>query len=223
MAGAGYTGGVELSLMEASSNLLGVRAYFEAISPISDEDWAFFSSRLHKHTVPKRTVFLKTGQVAEHISFIQTGSVRLVIPNEDPEKDITFGFGGEEEFISAYDSFITQTPSVYQLETLTDTILWSISYTDLQAVYQHTIIGNRIGRGIAESLFLQKSKREQALLQDTAEQRYLALLKDRPRLFKTIPLKYLASYIGITPQALSRIRKRLTEKGFTAQHTQEPR
>jgi hypothetical protein len=66
-----------------------------------------------------------------------------------------------------------------------------------------------VGRFISEKLFLIKSKREQSLLNETSEQRYLNLFKDRPNVIKQIPLKYIASYIGVTPQALSRIRKRI--------------
>ena len=135
--------------------------------------------------------------------------VRLFIPKEDPEKEITFGFSFKDQFVSAYDSFLTQKPSAYQVQALTETSLLSISYADLQDVYKTTQIGNLIGRLTAERLFLIKSKREQNLLNLNAEERYLKLFKERPELLKIIPLKYISSYIGVTAQALSRIRKRL--------------
>lgn len=200
--------------MEENGYLQNFRRFIEQISPITDKDWTFFSSKLVEREISKKTIFLKLGAVENHISFIEKGIVRLFIPKEDPEKEITFGFCGHNEFISAYDSFLTQRPSLYQLETLTDCTLWSISHHNLQQVYKQTQIGNHIGRLTAERLFLLKSKREQSLLQDTAEERYLSLLKNRPTLFKTVPLKYLASYIGVTPQALSRIRKRIAEPRF---------
>lgn len=168
----------------------------------------FFASK--KREFAKKSIFLGIGQIENYISFIEKGKVRLFIPKEDDEKEITFGFSFQGEFISAYDSFLTQTPSLYQLETLSETTLWSISYDDLQEVYKNTLIGNTIGRFISEKLFLLKSKREQSLLIETSEQRYLNLFKDRPNLIKQIPLKYIASYIGVTPQALSRIRKRIS-------------
>ena len=125
------------------------------------------------------------------------------------EKEITFGFSFKNQFISAYDSFLTQSPSVYQLQALTETTILSLTYDDLQSVYKSTQIGNLIGRLTAEDLFLIKSNREQNLLNLTAEQRYLKLFKERPELLESIPLKYISSYIGVTAQALSRIRKRL--------------
>ena len=74
----------------------------------------------------------------------------------------------------------------------------------------NTGIGNQIGRLACEELFLKKSKRELSLLNDTATKRYLNLMEEQPLLFQQVPLKYIASYIGITPQALSRIRKRIS-------------
>lgn len=96
------------------------------------------------------------------------------------------------------------------METLTKTTLWQLTYDDLQAIYDETEIGNAIGRQASEDLFLKKSKRELSLLNETAEQRYLNLFTEQPKLIEKIPLKYIASYIGITPQALSRIRKRIS-------------
>ena len=186
------------------------RKYLENIADLDDEDWQIFSSRLIKRQFPKKSIILDLGQIENHISFIEKGAVRLLIPKEEVEKDITFGFSFEGELISAYDSFLTQKPSFYQLETLFDTTLWSISYDDLQVVYNTTRMGNKIGRFASESLFLQKSKRAQSLLTETAEQRYINLFENRPEVIKQIQLKYIASYIGVTPQALSRIRKRIS-------------
>lgn len=186
-----------------------IKAYLEQIATISNEDWEFFTSKLQRRVFPKKTIFLKVNAIENHISFIESGVVRQYIPKENSEKEITLGFSFKDQFISAYDSFLTQEPSVYELQALTDTSLLSITYDDLQAVYKTTHIGNLIGRLTAERLFLLKSKREQYLLNLTAEERYMKLFKERPELLKLIPLKYISSYIGVTAQALSRIRKRI--------------
>ena len=189
-----------------------IKLYLDKIASISNSDWNFFISKLHRRIVSKKSVFIKVDQIENHISFIESGIVRLFIPRENPEKEITFGFSFKNQFVSAYDSFLTQLPSNYQLQALTETTMLSISYKDLQSVYKSTQIGNLIGRLTAEDLFLIKSKREQDLLNLTAEQRYLKLFKERPELLESIPLKYISSYIGVTAQALSRIRKRLVHK-----------
>lgn len=186
-----------------------IKTYLAQIATISDSDWEFFTSKLLRRVIPKKENFLKLNDIENNISFIESGVVRLYIPKENPEKEITFGFSFKDQFISAYDSFLTQKPSAYQLQALTETTILSITYDDLQAVYKTTQIGNLIGRLTAERLFLIKSKREQNLLNLTAEERYVKLFKERPELLKVIPLKYISSYIGVTAQALSRIRKRL--------------
>ncbi len=185
-----------------------IRAFIDNITPMNATDWDFFSSKLQEKQFPKKSRLLKIGNIENHLSFIKEGITRLYIPKE--ENDLTFGFVFKNEFITAYDSFITQSPATYEIEALTDTSVWQISYEDLQEVYQKTVIGNTIGRKMAERMFLIKAKRELALLNKTAEERYLELFTERPELFKKIPLKYIASYIGITPQALSRIRNRIS-------------
>jgi len=187
-----------------------IRKYLETTISIEDVDWAFFISKLTKRTFGKKKKLLNVGETENHISFLENGIVRFLMPNEDPSKEVTFGYCFEDEFVSAYDSFLIQKPSLYSLETLTNVSMWSITYADLQKVYNQTKIGDRLGRLSSERLFLIKSKREQSLLNDTAEERYLKLFKERPNLIEKIPLKYIASYIGVTAQALSRIRKRIS-------------
>ncbi len=184
-----------------------IKKFIDAISPMNDSDWKLFSSKLQEVKLKKNTTLLKIGKIENHLSFISKGIIRLYIPRE--ESDLTFGFLFDNEFVTGYDSLLTQSPSEYQIETLTETILWRISNKDLQEVYEKTNNGNIIGRKMAEKMFLIKSKRELSLLSRTAEERYLDLFSDRPKLLHQIPLKYIASYIGITPQALSRIRKRI--------------
>jgi CRP-like cAMP-binding protein len=185
-----------------------IRKHLELSAKLTDKDWKFFSSRLTRQEFPKKSLLIKTGQVENHLSFMEIGIVRFYIPKEE-KNDFTFSFTFENNFTSAYESFLTRTVSAYAVETLTPTVLWRLTHADLQEIYAETKIGNTIGRLAAEGLYLETSKRELSLLNETAEQRYLNLFTEQPHLIRKIPLKYLASYIGITPQALSRIRKRI--------------
>ncbi len=185
-----------------------IRQYFEKMVPFSNKDWEVFSSRLVQQSFSPKTVLLKTGQTEKYLSFIEQGVVRFFIPKE--ENDVTFSFAFSNSFVSAYDSFLTQNPCTYEVETISETILWRVTWYDLQQIYQESDMGHIIGRYAAEDLFLKKSKRELQLLTQSAEELYINLLNEQPHLVQQIPLKYLASYIGITPQALSRIRKRIS-------------
>ena len=91
------------------------RKYLENIVDISNSDWQLLSSKLTRQTIPKKTIILKLGEVENCISFVESGGVRLCIPKVEEDKQVTFGFSFEGELISAYDSFLTRTPSMYQL------------------------------------------------------------------------------------------------------------
>jgi CRP-like cAMP-binding protein len=186
----------------------GIRKIFNELVDIKEKDWANFLSRLNKVTYPKKAIILKKGKVEKYLSFIEKGIVRFNIPKED--YDFTFSFSFENSFVSGYDSFLTQQPITYNIEAVSDCILWQISYADLHAIYDGTAIGDRIGRKVAENLYIKKMKREISLLEDSAKKRYLDLIAEQPQLIENIPLKYLASYIGIRPQSLSRIRKEIS-------------
>ncbi|TKG94216.1 Crp/Fnr family transcriptional regulator [Puteibacter caeruleilacunae] len=185
-----------------------IKAYLEGMQTLQKNDWDIIASYFINREFPRGAKLLKLGETENYLSFIDNGIVRYYIPRE--ENDITFNFSFEKEFTCAYDSFLTQSPSLYEQETLAPTSMWSISYDDLQEVYEQTSIGNLWGRLAAEQLFLRKSKREIALLKDSPQDRYLDLLHNKSHIIKHIPLKHIASYIGVTPQALSRIRRRIS-------------
>ncbi|WP_209400237.1 Crp/Fnr family transcriptional regulator [Pseudozobellia sp. WGM2] len=185
-----------------------IKHHFERIITIPDSDWAFFTDNLEMKEYAKKETLLKSGETENYFSFVEKGAIRYFIPKK--EDDITFGFRCEDEFSSAYDSFLTQKPSIYSLQAMEDCVLWSISYNNLQRIYRQTSVGNLIGRIIAEQTLVLKWDRELSFLNQTAEERYLDIFDKRPELLKRVPLKYLASYIGVTPQALSRIRKRIS-------------
>jgi len=188
--------------------MIEIRNYFAKMVAISDHDWAIFSSKLIRRVFDKKALILLVNKKENFLSFIEKGIVRKYIPKDSDDITIDFAFAGN--FVTAYDSFLTRQPSSCQIEAITDTIIWSISYDDLQEIYAKTNIGNTIGRLASEDQFLKKSKRELTFLTKSAEERYLDLFSEQPHLLKLIPLKHIASYIGIAPQSLSRIRKSIS-------------
>ncbi|MCG8576399.1 MAG: Crp/Fnr family transcriptional regulator [Flavobacteriales bacterium] len=185
-----------------------IRQALETIHPISEEDWKIFEPLFHRKVYKKNDYLLNVGQTEKHLYFIENGIIRSYIERRESEVTVEFSF--QETIFSAYSSFLTQTPSLVNVQAITDVVIWRINYNDLQKVYSLSSIGNLIGRVATELLFIEKDKRELSLLCKTAEQRYLDLFNEHPNLIQNIPLKFIASYIGITPQALSRIRKRIS-------------
>ena len=188
--------------------MIEIRNYFEKMVVFSDHDWAIFSSKLIRRVFDKKSLLLLINEKENFLSFIEKGIIRKYIPKDFDDITIDFAFAGN--FVTAYDSFLTQKPSSYQIESITDTIIWSISYDDLQEIYTETDTGNTIGRLASEGQYLKKSKRELDFLTKSAEERYLDLFSEQPHLLELIPLKHIASYIGIAPQSLSRIRKSIS-------------
>jgi len=186
-----------------------IRAYFEKFIDLNDYIWSLFTEKLISENFTKNSIILRQGEVENYVSVIEEGAVRFVIPGE--ESETTFGFSFQGHFFSAYDSFVFREPCKYQIETITDCKIWRITHEDLSNLFENTREGNAVGRRIAEQFFCGKQNRELSLLTQSAEERYYNLFKHQPQLIKEIPLKYIASYIGITPQALSRIRARVTE------------
>ncbi|NML38091.1 Crp/Fnr family transcriptional regulator [Chitinophaga sp. G-6-1-13] len=176
---------------------------------ISEEDWHIFSACFEPKTYPAKTFYLQAGETENYLTFVDSGVVRFYVEDANGD-ETTVGFGFDGWFMCVYSSFYTRQPSRYYGETITETRLWRIHYDDMQRMYDRLRIVERIGRLATEQMLLFKSERELSLLMKTAEERYLDLLNKSPQLFRYVPLKHLASYIGITPQALSRIRKRIS-------------
>ncbi|OCK51624.1 hypothetical protein BA768_02610 [Chryseobacterium sp. CBo1] len=185
---------------------------YKSIEGLSQEEALYHVSKFERMTFPKKTLLLKEGTVEDYLYFIDKGIIRFFVnkvhPTE-PSKEITFSFIAENMFCSAYDSFITRKPCAYNVKTVQETVVYRIHHDDLQELYERSKVGNYLGRISAENLYVKKTQREISLLMHTAEERYLNLAKAYPKFIQEIPLKHIASYIGITPQALSRIRKQL--------------
>ena len=177
------------------------------IQTLSLEELVFIQSKLQKVEFKKGDVILKINEKEEYLSFLQKGVVRYFIPKE--EKNITVKIIFENDFVSSYGSLVKRDSSKFAVEALSDLVMWRISYDDLQDIFKETQNGNYLGRIVLEFIYLEKSEREISFLTDSAEERYLKLLKGHKHLIQHIPLKYIASFIGITPQALSRIRARI--------------
>ncbi|MCG8373808.1 MAG: Crp/Fnr family transcriptional regulator [Balneolales bacterium] len=186
---------------------LAIRQALETLHTIPDSDWEVMEVLFHKKNYAKSEHILTVGEIENYLYFIERGILRSYVNRKDSEVTLEFSF--QETLFSSYDSFLLRAPSLINVQAITAASLWRINYDDLQKIYSQTQSGNLIGRMAAEMLSIEKSNRELDLLTKPAEQRYLELFENQPQLVQQIPLKYIASYIGITPQALSRIRRRI--------------
>jgi CRP-like cAMP-binding protein len=115
----------------------------------------------------------------------------------------------EDEFVADYQSFLTQQPSLVTIQALEASELLCLSHQAIQTLYEVVPAWQKMGRLIAESVYLCAQKRTASLLLDTPEARYMNLLNEHPDIFERVSQYVIASYLGVAPETLSRIKKRL--------------
>tara|TARA_R110000868_G_scaffold296012_2_gene556266 strand:+ start:1256 stop:1834 length:579 start_codon:yes stop_codon:yes gene_type:complete len=185
-----------------------LKIFFNNIHPLSEDEWEYVSERLELKSLSKNKIITQQGYVENYTYFILKGIVRLFI--ETADKDITLDIHFTNDFANGYTSFLTRKPSHFNVQALTDVELIAISYDKLEDFYKNIPAGNFISRKMAEYTFVRKATREVDFLTKSPTERYLNLINSRPDIIKHIPLNHIASYLGVTPQALSRIRKRIS-------------
>jgi CRP-like cAMP-binding protein len=151
--------------------------------------------------------FLEEGQICRYVGFIEKGLVRYHMNDNGNQKSLFFNKEGE--FISNYQSFLPQVPSDTSIQAIEDTFLQIISFSDLQRLYSSVNEGEKLGRLAIENVFLSSMEQLKSFYKDSPTERYQQFLRSYPNLVQRIPQYYIASYVGIQPQSLSRIRKRL--------------
>ena len=182
-----------------------VRKLISGILPIKEEYLDVFFSKFKTVSYKKGDYFVKEGQISRYIGFIVKGCLMCVYNNDG--KEFIDEFSLDNEFISAYASFITGTPADKDIICLEDSELLILSYSNLQELYEIDPVFERTGRLMAEMLFMNWQQRVKSLLLDNAETRYLKLTENRPDLIQRVPQYHIAQYLGVSPETLSRIRK----------------
>jgi CRP/FNR family transcriptional regulator, anaerobic regulatory protein len=181
--------------------------YMKNIHPIDAEITDALDSSFDIVEVPKRHVLLKEGETCHYLYLVLDGLVRIYHVEEDEE--VSSLFVEEKYLFNSPHSFYMQRPGYEYMETLEPTTLARIHYNDLQRLYKTYPELNFIARVITENYFLKTSERLYLLRKKTAEERYRYFIDRYPSLLQRVPLKYIATYLGITMETLSRIRNKI--------------
>jgi|SRR5690554_2400832 len=152
----------------------------------------------------KDQLFLKENDHCNTIGFIEHGSMRLFY--YATEKEVCNDFFFENSLVGSVASFITQTPSIVNIAAVEKCELLLFAYYDVVELTRKYPALKTLSNIILQEQLIRAEKREASLLKDTPEQRYKNLMEEHPKIFKRIPLRYVASYLGITPETLSRYR-----------------
>ncbi len=178
------------------------------IHPLSDAAAEALLSKLEVHTAPKKAVLLQAGQRADYLYIVIEGLVRMYYVKDGVE--VSCRFAEENDISAAIISFYGRKPGYEVIETLEPTTYARIHFDSLTALYESHPELNFIGRALTEQYFVQSEERLYLLRQHTAEERYLYFLNNYSGLVNRIPLKYIASYLGLTLETISRIRNKIS-------------
>jgi CRP-like cAMP-binding protein len=178
---------------------------------IADDEWAALEPHISSKKIKKRDNLIKEGQICTHISFLLRGSMRQYHIVDGEEKTTFFFF--DNHFACNYESFLTQQPSDVTIEAMEDCEMLYFSREVMYRLYRLYPKYETMGRMIAENVYMCAIERLKTFLLNSPEERYRRFLQnyDAPTILERVPQHYIASYLGITPVSLSRIRARVVK------------
>jgi len=176
---------------------------------LTEEDLTAISDMHIEVMFNKGDLFLKQGEKSNSYLILESGLMRSFVYDYDGN-EITTNFFSSHEVVIEVLSLFQQTLSEEYIQALTDCVCWKIDLDRFEMLY-HSIQGlNEWGRAWMSEQLFQSKQRSVEMITQTAKERYLKLIKDKPQVIRQAPLKQIATYLGITDTSLSRIRKELT-------------
>ncbi|MGE7773069.1 Crp/Fnr family transcriptional regulator [Chitinophaga sp. NPDC101104] len=178
--------------------------FFASVSPLSAAARDALSHCMALDSFPRKHCFQLAKRPATHLFIVAKGLVRSFYQHNN--REITLLLGMESCIVCAMDSLLSGSPSYYSIETLEDSDIISISYADLERLYSEFHEIERLGRLMISQYYLEQdqSLRSQRFL--SARERYQELMQKQPELLQRVPLQFVASYLGMSAETLSRIR-----------------
>lgn len=184
--------------------------YFDSFIPLTIEEKTEIEKRVKIRSIKRRQYILAEGEVCKHYNFIVEGCFKMYKVDE-LAKEHNIHFAIENQWITDIGSFHSEQPSQLYIEAIEPSVVIQIAKQDLLYFYESSIKFNRIFRVIVEEEFVLLQNRLLQTISTTAEQRYLEFIELYPNLFNRISNVQVASYLGITPEFLSNIRKKLSQ------------
>jgi len=179
--------------------------------PVSDYAAKLIVDNFVHKSLPKNTLTLKEGKINSDYIFLENGYMRSYVVDTDGN-EVTTNIYKPRQMVFEVGSYFQRKPSTENIETITECSVWVGKYENFQNLFHSLPEFREFGRAILVKGFISFKERTIDLITQKAEQRYEKLIKDNPDIFQHVPLKYIASYLGITDTSLSRLRKNLTKK-----------
>lgn len=185
-----------------------LRKVFDKILNISEQDWDVFQSILQPVEISKHKFVLEQGQICKGVYFLEKGLTRTYYLKDGKEINKAFNF--ENEFLREIESLSKNTPSLDYIQALENSRLIFIDKNKLTDLYKSSSFFQEMGRKILEQLTITEQQYASLLASYSPKERYLEILKNKPKMIERVPLQHLATYLGISRESLSRIRKRIS-------------
>jgi CRP-like cAMP-binding protein len=185
--------------------------FIQQVLPMSPAKAERVVAKFKPMKIEKNGYVLEAGKVCSESHFIEKGIIRSYTYDLEGN-EVTTAFYLKNTFTSDLLSFFKRSPAKEYIQTITNCETWYITYEDMQASFHAIPEFREFGRLNIVNHYSMLKERMLSMLQETAEQRYSDLINSSPEIFQNVPLKYIASYLGITDTSLSRIRKEFTKK-----------
>lgn len=179
--------------------------FLKQIIPFANEEINVLSDLFQKKNLKKKTFLAKKGEYSKQIAFIVSGVLRAYYSNNKGE-EYNKTFFTENHFVGAYSSLVTGQKNLIDIDCLTDCTLLVADFQEVTNLYEQLPKIERMARILAEQFFVRKEKREIELVTLEAKERYVIFQEEHPQLEQLIPQYHIASYLGVSPTQLSRIR-----------------
>ena len=163
-----------------------------------------FCSLLTTKTLKKKEHLIQEGSVCDFIGFVISGKLRSYVQNDSVEFNNDFYL--QNSLVTAYTSYLTQSPTNCNIEALADTEIAFITYKKFNALIDEDVHFLKLAKYISDVFFIRKCKRETSFLKNSATERLELLYKTYPGIEQQISQYHIASYLGIKPESLSRIK-----------------
>lgn len=178
---------------------------------LTEEETEKLISIIQIKKIKKRELIDRPSYLCKYRNYIEKGAFRsYFIDNEGKEHTVQIAF--EDHFTSDFYSYITQTPATLFVEALENSIIMQMTYDDIEGLCKEIHALSEYFRNTTERAFAFSRKRALSNLSLTAEERFLELEQRYPNIVNRVPQKVIASYLGITPEFMSKIKKNLTSK-----------
>jgi CRP-like cAMP-binding protein len=187
-----------------------LKAYCKQIVPLTESELKLLDKYFEPASFKKRDYLLTNGKVCNFIAFISEGVIRHFHIKDGVEKTCDLSFANS--WVTDFQSFTYGTACIMNLQALENTTVLSITKKNLTELYKACGKYETFGRIMAEQVAQRATEIAMSLSSDKPEERYLKLIKNHPDIFQRVQQKYIANFLGISPESLSRIRKRITKK-----------